>query len=129
MDKAREQQSILPQMTESQLVSAIIRRCWFERTWLKVWRANAGKVATIDEKGKKHYYQGNIPGCPDVIGFFAPIGRFIGFEAKIGKNVQTEYQKVFQIDSDQHGALYFIIRSIDDLERAIDSIRPGAAIQ
>lgn len=107
----------------------VIRRCWLERQWLKCWRANAGKVAIADTKGKKHYYQGNTPGTPDVIGYAAPLGRFIGFECKVGKNKQTDYQKEFESDSYLKGAAYFLIRSLEDLEAALIKIRPAGALQ
>lgn len=116
-------------MKESQLVSLIIKRLWYERHWLKVWRANAGKVKVTDQKGNHHFYQGNINGCPDIIGYCAPFGRFIGIECKIGKNTQTEYQKVFEEDSTGKGAIYIIAKSLEDVEQVLNKLKPQGSLQ
>jgi hypothetical protein len=110
-------------MKESQLVNAVIGRLWYERNWLRVWRANAGKVRLTTKDGKVKYYQGNVAGCPDIIGYMAPAGKFIGIECKVGKNNQTDYQKDFQEDSGRKGALYAIVRSPEELEALINRIK------
>lgn len=117
-------------MKESQLVNYAIRRCYMERTWLTVGRANSGKVKTIDERtGKKRWVTLNKPGTPDLQGFFGPIGRYIGIECKVGKNDQTPYQEEFERDAVSKGALYALIRTPEELESLIEKLKPGAPIQ
>ena len=115
---------VTQQFTESQLLSFIIKRCWHEREWLTIDRANSGRVKVVSPAGKSYWITLHKEGTPDLIGYFGPAGRFIGLEAKVGKNYQSEEQIEFEFDCRKKGAYYKVIRSPEDLEKVIEEIRP-----
>lgn len=78
-----------------------------------------------------HYRQNNLPtplpngtfrpvhfrGLPDCVAIIK--GQYIGIEFKTDTGRQSEDQQFFEARSKSAGALYFLIRSIDDMERFI----------
>lgn len=111
-------------MSESQLVSAIIRRCWFERSWLTIDRANSGARTFTDSNGRKGYFKGHKAGTPDLIGYYAPEGKFIGLEVKLPGKKQQPSQLLFQDDVEAKGGVYRVVRSLDELEVIIKEFKP-----
>lgn len=81
-----------------------------------------------------HYRQNNLPtpmpdgtfrpvhfrGLPDCVAIIA--GRYIGIEFKSDIGRQSEDQKFFEERCKASGGLYFLIRSIDDMERLVKPI-------
>lgn len=113
----------MPKFSESQLVSAIMKRCWLERSWLTIDRANSGARAFTDHNGRKGYYRGHRAGWADLVGFISPHGRFIAIEAKLPGNKQQLSQMEFEIDVKGKGGLYYLIHSLDELEAMLKEIK------
>lgn len=111
-------------MSESQLVSAIIRRLWFERSWISIDRANSGTKVFKDSSGKKQFIRGHKAGTPDLVGYFAPDGRWVGIEVKLPGKKQQESQVVFQKDVESKGGIYWLAYSLDDIEQFIKEYKP-----
>lgn len=74
-----------------------------------VWRQNQVKVRGRRFVGKK--------GVPDICGV-SRTGRALFVEVKVGDDVQSEAQKLFQSDVTSRGAIYILARSMADVERA-----------
>lgn len=111
-------------MSESQLVNAIIRRCWFERNWLTIDRANSGARRFTDKNGESGYIRGHKAGTPDLVGFFAPLGRYLGIEVKLPGKKQQESQIAFEADVIAKGGIYRLVHSLDELEVIFSEIKP-----
>lgn len=113
-------------MKESELLTYAIKRCWHERSWLTVDRINCGAVMVADKAGRRRPFRGARNGTSDLVGYFAPLGRYIGLELKVGKNTQSDDQKAFEVDVKAKGGLYFVVRDMQELEDVLSSIKPGA---
>lgn len=107
-------------MAEKHTVNAILGYLHHQKD-ITAWRANAGHIRFQDKKGKWRVFTGNKAGCPDIIGFIAPEGRFLGIECKDGKNTTSDTQDRFQDDMESKGALYILAYSIDDVIDALKS--------
>lgn len=112
-------------MSESQLVSAIIKRLWFERQWINIDRANSGTKVFKDSSGKKQFIRGHKAGTPDLVGYFAPDGRWVGTEVKLPGKKQQPSQIEYQADVLRKGGLYWLAYSLDDIERFIQQYKPS----
>jgi len=77
------------------------------------FRAGSGQFKT--DTGS--YFKTGRPGCPDIIVCFK--GKFIGFEVKTDKGKQSDRQKDAEEDIKNAGGRYYIVRSIDDVEKII----------
>ena len=55
----------------------------------------------------------SLNGLPDII--LIKDGIFVGIEVKTEKGVQSDHQKAFAALCEQHGAVYFVARSVDDV--------------
>lgn len=51
------------------------------------------------------------------------LGQYIGIEAKTGTGRQSDDQKLAQEDIEKAGGIYLVVRTIDEGERALKSIR------
>lgn len=60
---------------------------------------------------------GAKPGDPDLV--LCVNGRFIGVEVKSATGRQSEVQKVRQKEIEANGGLYFVVRSLEDIERVL----------
>lgn len=64
---------------------------------------------------KKIFRRNSVtPGMPDIVGFTKD-GQYIGVEVKTGRDVQSEFQKRFQAECEQRGAIYILARSVDNV--------------
>jgi hypothetical protein len=81
------------------------------------FRAGAGAVKTIRGNGSTGYFKTGKKGLPDIILLIN--GYFIGLEVKRPSGVQSEAQKSAQDDIEVAGGKYFLVRSIDDVEKII----------
>lgn len=96
-------------MKEGDIVASIIRH-YYKSAKVFLWRANAGQFKTFG--GAR--VQCNFAGCPDLIGFLAPSGRFIGIECKYTTK-QDPKQLEFQQELESKGGLYILARSLSDV--------------
>ena len=100
-------------MSESQLVSAIIKR-YYKHPQVFLWRSNAGVFKTFG--GSR--VQCNFKGLGDITGFLAPNGKFLAIETK-DTTKQEESQKEFQAEVESKGGIYIITW---DLKTVIDRL-------
>ena len=56
-------------------------------------------------------------GVPDIILVKQPSGRFVGLEVKTTRGKLSPEQIEFQKGSEKAGGVYFVVRSIDDVQR------------
>lgn len=85
-----------------------------------VWRNNT--VGVFDPRTKS--YRANVThrGVADVIGMTRN-GIHLELEIKIGRDKQNEYQVGHQEAIEQHGGLYFLVKTEQDVEVAIHDIK------
>lgn len=65
---------------------------------------------------------GHKAGVPDIEVVSAPNGFYIGFECKANTS-QSEAQKDIQRRVEEVGGRYFVVRSVDDVKKALDGLR------
>lgn len=58
---------------------------------------------------------GSKPGDPDIV--MCLDGRFVGIEAKARKGVQSDIQRKRQKEIEKSKGRYYIVRSMEDIER------------
>lgn len=58
---------------------------------------------------------GSKPGDPDIV--MCLDGRFVGIEAKAKKGIQSDIQRKRQKEIEQSKGRYYIVRSMEDIER------------
>lgn len=68
-----------------------------------------------------------INGSPDYILIIG--GRFVGFEVKTEKGRQSDSQKIFEEKLREAGGFYFIIRSIEDAEKALQALNKELGLE
>jgi len=103
-------------MTEKQLQQAILR-AFGTRGDLRIWRANVG-VARIGRRVVRF----GVTGQADLTGIL-PDGRRLEIEVKAPDGRQSEDQKNYQRMIERFGGLYVLARSVEDVERAVESAR------
>jgi hypothetical protein len=104
-------------MSETALVNAIIAYLTY-RGALAI-RINAGGIVTGEEK--RRYVRLAPVGCPDVIACIS--GRWVGIEAKIGRNKQTPAQLDFQRRVNEAGGVYIVCRDVDELSVLFQEVK------
>lgn len=82
---------------------------------VRIWRINAG--GRPGESGG--WVKGAPPGHPDLTGFLAPHGRWFGLEVKVPTGKQSDQQRAFQAAADGRGALYAVVRSVEEATTAV----------
>jgi hypothetical protein len=82
-----------------------------------VWRQNNAGV--FNAKKGKYIFHG-LPGVADIIGL-TKFGKFVAIEVKATgkKNNQSEAQKEFEKNIKEFGGYYFLVDSVEDLERQL----------
>lgn len=111
-------------MSESQLVSAIIKRLWHERSWVTVDRSNSGSRPVVDKSGRKSYLRLHKKGTEDISGLFSPNGRFLAIEAKVWPNKQSPDQILRQQDVESKGGIYLLVYGLVTIEEFIKQYKP-----
>lgn len=97
-------------MTHSDLVNEIL----LEISPLGLaWNNNTG--ALKDQTGRLVRY--GLPGSADVIACLN--GRFIGIEAKVGADRQSQKQADFATAVRRAGGIYILARSVDDVRNTL----------
>lgn len=102
-------------MKESELVSSIVD--YLEKRRVFHYRNNTGAMVS-EYSGKKRFMRFGAKGSPDIICVIA--GRYVGLEAKVGYNKQSDDQKAFQTALLAAGGIYFVVRSIDEAIEAVE---------
>lgn len=105
-------------MTEAQLQREILLTVG-SRPDVRIWRANAGRALVPTADGGLRPIQVNLPGCPDLIGFLAPFGRFLGIEVKAPGGRLRPAQEAFRDALTRSGGLYIVARSVEDVTREL----------
>jgi hypothetical protein len=77
------------------------------------WKNNTGVLRDRDDRPVKY----GLPGSSDILGCVK--GRFIGIEAKVGRDRQRENQSFFALAVRNAGGLYILARSVDDVTNTL----------
>lgn len=101
-------------MTEQEIQNKIILEV--NKRGHRLWRANAGKVQTKDNRIIKLFPKG----FPDAVGFRKTDGKMIFIEVKTEKGRLRPEQIKFQSFIETQPVLYGIARSVDDAIRIIE---------
>lgn len=109
-----------PKEKESQLELAICH--WLHIHKYFFWKqAQAGffnSKKNIFQKHKNPYVKN---GLPDII-VLLKNRFFVGLEVKVEGNYQTQSQKDFERELREKGGFYFVVRSIEDVERSLHAV-------
>ena len=96
-----------------------ILRLWGSHPRVRLWRANAGRALVATAGVGLRSMQINIPGCPDLIGWIAPTGRFLGIECKGDGGKLSPEQIAFRDTLVRMGGIYIEARSVEDVDRVL----------
>ena len=110
---AAHQQPKAP-MTESQIISAILLR-FGSHPDLRMWRSQP--IAAHDRSGR--VIRALPRGHADISGVLAPHGRAFYLEAKSATGKQRPEQKAFELAVTSRGAIYAVVRSLDDVAKSL----------
>lgn len=89
-----------------------------------LWRNNCGVLVDKDTDRYVRFGVGN-PGGADLLGVFAPSGRFIAAEIKTQQGKQTDEQKRFEQLVTKLGGAYAVLRSVEDARAFVEKLRRG----
>lgn len=109
-------------MPRESFVQREILRLYGAHPRIRLWRANAGRALVATAAGGLRSMQVNIPGCPDLIGWLAPTGRFLGIECKGDRGKLRPEQAAFRDRLEKDGGLYIVARSVEDVDRVLGGI-------
>ncbi|RIL22688.1 VRR-NUC domain-containing protein [Staphylococcus gallinarum] len=101
-------------MTEQEIQNKIILEV--NKRGHRLWRANAGKVQTKDNRIIKLFPKG----FPDTVGYRKSDGKMIFIEVKTEKGRLRPEQIKFQSFIETQPVLYGVARSVDDAIRIIE---------
>lgn len=77
------------------------------------WSNNTGVLRDKTDRPVRY----GLPGSSDIIAIIK--GRFVGIEAKVGKDRQRENQANFAAAVRRAGGLYILARSVDDVRNTL----------
>lgn len=100
-----------PKVYESSVVDAAIK--WLYLHGCFVWRNNTG---SYKPEGGNSYVRYGLVGSADIIGV-TPKGKFLAAECKGSVGKLSDKQTAFGEKVKQHGGIYIVAFSIDDLEK------------
>lgn len=101
-------------MKESQAQAAICEYLAYQKLFF--WRNNNipvfadGTFRAMPKYARK--------GVPDILLLIN--GKFIGLEVKSLTGIMSEHQKEFEADMQNNGGYYYVIRSIDDVQKILE---------
>jgi hypothetical protein len=72
------------------------------------------------KKSVGHYKCTSVPGVPDITVVYK--GHYVGLEVKTSKGRLTKDQKVLHARMNKVGAKVFVVRSIDDVKKVLDTL-------
>ena len=79
---------------------------------IKLWRNNSGSAQTVSGG----WISFGLKGSPDIIGFLAPHGRFIGIECKAKGNKPKPHQEAFIQDIKDKGGIALVAYDLEDVQ-------------
>lgn len=82
----------------------------------RLWRANAGKLHTKDDRIIKLFPKG----FPDTVGFRKSDGKFIVIEVKTDKGRLRPEQEKFKAFAEKQNILYGIARNVNDAIQIVE---------
>lgn len=103
---------------------------------VKVFRNNTGAVVVKEEEDtldptkpfgiptpkKSRFVRFGQEGSPDIIGFIAPSGRFLGIEVKTKTGKVSESQAKWIQEAVQMGAVCTVVRSVEETMQFLDDV-------
>lgn len=95
-----------------------ILRLWGSHPSVRLWRANSGRALVPTASGGLRSIAVNIVGCPDLIGWIRPSGRFVGIECKATTGLRPE-QRAFRDRLIADGGIYVEARSVADVDAVL----------
>lgn len=95
------------------LVNAVLQ--YLSLRGILAWRNNTGSARMPSGR----WVAFGVKGMPDVLGCLAPHGRTLAIECKTGTGRLSKDQKAVIDNLNAAGALAFVVRSIDDVERGL----------
>lgn len=101
-------------MTEQEIQNQIILAA--NKRGHRLWRANAGKVQTKDNRIIKLFPKG----FPDTVGFRKTDGKFIVIEIKTAKGKLRPEQEKFKTFIETQPVIYGVARSVNDAINIIE---------
>ena len=101
-------------MTEQEIQNQIILAA--NKRGHRLWRANAGKVQTKDNRIIKLFPKG----FPDTVGFRKTDGKFIVIEIKTDKGRLRPEQEKFKTFIETQPVIYGVARSVEDAINIIE---------
>jgi len=114
-----------PPPPEIEIVKQIER--WAARRHdLTLWRLNTGAASLPGKGGRARPVFFGKKGQPDLIGFLAPAGRFVGIEVKrpapFGAKLTAEQKHLGTLIT-RAGGIWFVATSVDDTIRQLETAR------
>ncbi len=106
----------IKKQTETSLVKDIIE--FLRLKGIYAWRNNTGAFAAEGVTGRR-FVRFGLPGSADVLAVVPPRGRLLAIEAKVGRNQATDLQLTFGAAVNDAGGLWFVVRSLADLEELL----------
>ena len=103
-----------PKIKEKDLLKLVIDYLSIKKVFH--YRQNSGALKT-DRGG---FVRFGTLGAPDLV--IVVKGLYIGCELKVGKNYQSPTQKQFQKDLELAGGLYWLVYSLDDVIKKLNSL-------
>jgi hypothetical protein len=108
--KSKVQKSVV---SESSIQTAICDYLSYKRLFF--WRQNVNPIFDKKTNTFRRMPAYSKNGVPDII--LVKGGKFIGLEVKRPKGIQSEHQKTFEADCKKAGGEYYIITSVDDVQK------------
>lgn len=102
-----------PHVSEKAVQAAILRYLQICPYVAWSYRQNSGKFKVQDKHGTR-WVEAGFTGCPDIMGMLKD-GRFLGVECKSSSGRASQEQKNFGELVQQHGGVFIIARSVDDV--------------
>lgn len=99
-------------MSETKLVRLVLQYLHMHQIF--AWRNNTGALPV-----GKRFIRFGYPGSSDVLGVLPADGRLLAIECKVGRGRLTSEQNEFIDRVNRNGGLAFVVRSLDDLIRAL----------
>lgn len=99
-------------MAETQILTSICDYLALKKHFF--WRNNTLPVFSVKNNSYIRMPKYSKTGLPDII--IIKDGFFIGLEVKVAKGKQSPNQKLFEKESKEAGAEYYVVRSIDDVK-------------
>jgi hypothetical protein len=86
---------------------------------IKLWRNNSGAMQTFD----KRWISFGLKGSPDIIGFIAPSGRFVGIECKVVGDKPKPHQQAFLDNIQDKGGISIVAYDLEDVKQALEELK------